>query len=988
MGARKPDASEWEDEGSASSASSEESDGDSDVFEQPPPKKPKATPPAKGAKKTPARAPAKGAGAGADADAKPKGKAPAKKGQAKGARIETGNFCIELAKTGRANCRVCGSLIAHKSVRLGIEVEDKSWGTIMLWQHVECSRLPLELPFESVAGIDTLDADQVAAAKLTLYATGPPAHLVEVDPDEVLRSSSAVRTKEREPPATITTPLLPFQKIGLAWMCDQELGPVRGGILADEMGMGKTIQTLALIATHRAEQRLPADRAPPSSHPALVDQMGGAASGSASTTICMPCTAAGGTLVVCPVIALVQWQSELVKCTDGSLSVGIYHGNKRQQPAAELAKYDVVLTSYATIEYDYRQTVAQSKEPCEYCGKLLQPDKLEVHLRWYCGPAAQRSAAQSKTEKKLARPGAKGKGAKGKGATTTELKGKGATATKLKGKGATATKLKGKGATIMHLESDDDDDDDSPSASDDDDDGDDGSDRCLSCGGTASSAVNPLLLCDTAGCAGGLHLRCSALKAVPSGDWFCPTCTTRTAAGAKSAPEGKGAPGKGAQQPSKGPAATRIAGAASARGGKRGRAAPSRAGRDSSASDSDADSDFTNGEPSGAEGSSDEEDAHRAALGQAPASRAKRPVRAAGRRKPSGSGARSVLHEVLWQRLVLDEAHAIKDRRSQTAQAIYALRSSLRWALSGTPLQNRVGELYSLVQFLRLDPLSFYCCSAKGCECKSRDYRFTDGWRRCVLCGHSPLQHYSVFNKTILNPIKKFGYVGEGRKAMLALKQGVLDTALLRRTKEERAEDIALPPKLVTVRRDLLDEKELDFYNAIYTQSMAQFDTYVQRGVLLNNCAQAQAQAHARASTRTRTRLAGTARGGSRIRSLARVRCPCVPCPPSLPASLCRAQTRTSSTCSRACGRRSTTRTSSRTRRAPSRSRPRASRPRTSAARRARSSATACAASATSSRTTPCSRAASTPFAARAPPSSWARSPRARRRSARRAGGR
>lgn len=72
---------------------------------------------------------------------------------------------------------------------------------------------------------------------------------------------------------------------------------------------------------------------------------------------------------------------------------------------------------------------------------------------------------------------------------------------------------------------------------------------------------------------------------------------------------------------------------------------------------------------------------------------------------------------------------------------------------------------------------------------------------------------------------------------MLALKQGVFDVALLRRTKAERASDIALPPKLIKLRRDLLDEKELDFYNAIYTQSVAQFDTYVQRGVLLNNCA-------------------------------------------------------------------------------------------------------------------------------------------------------
>lgn len=43
------------------------------------------------------------------------------------------------------------------------------------------------------------------------------------------------------------------------------------------------------------------------------------------------------------------------------------------------------------------------------------------------------------------------------------------------------------------------------------------------------------------------------------------------------------------------------------------------------------------------------------------------------------------------------QAHFIKDRRSSTARAVFALQSSYKWALSGTPLQNRVGELYSLV---------------------------------------------------------------------------------------------------------------------------------------------------------------------------------------------------------------------------------------------------------------------------------------------------
>jgi hypothetical protein len=63
-----------------------------------------------------------------------------------------------------------------------------------------------------------------------------------------------------------------------------------------------------------------------------------------------------------------------------------------------------------------------------------------------------------------------------------------------------------------------------------------------------------------------------------------------------------------------------------------------------------------------------------------------------------------------WFRIILDEAHYIKTRSTSTAKAVFALTSLNKWCLSGTPLQNRVGELYSLVRFLRMDPHAFYFC--------------------------------------------------------------------------------------------------------------------------------------------------------------------------------------------------------------------------------------------------------------------------------------
>ena len=99
------------------------------------------------------------------------------------------------------------------------------------------------------------------------------------------------------------------------------------------------------------------------------------------------------------------------------------------------------------------------------------------------------------------------------------------------------------------------------------------------------------------------------------------------------------------------------------------------------------------------------------------------------------------------------------------------------------------------------------------------------------------MQHYCHFNKHILNPIKRAGYVSEGRRAMMKLKDQILDAILLRRTKADRSDDIMLPARYVMVRQEPMDERETDFYEALYTQSKAQFNTYVRSGTVLNNYA-------------------------------------------------------------------------------------------------------------------------------------------------------
>jgi hypothetical protein len=176
-----------------------------------------------------------------------------------------------------------------------------------------------------------------------------------------------LQNKKQAPPGLLM-PLLPFQRESLAWMCEQEESKYKGGILADEMGMGKTIQAISLIMTNRAKQE----------------------------------GAVKSTLVVCPLVAMVQWRGEMERyCAAGSLSLTIYHGPKRVTDPKELLKYDVVLTTYAIVQSEFSALSKAHKVTCKYCNKKYLPPQLIIHHKFFCGPNAQRSAALAKTDKKV-----------------------------------------------------------------------------------------------------------------------------------------------------------------------------------------------------------------------------------------------------------------------------------------------------------------------------------------------------------------------------------------------------------------------------------------------------------------------------------------------------------------------------------------------------------------------------------------------------------
>lgn len=125
-------------------------------------------------------------------------------------------------------------------------------------------------------------------------------------------------------PLQMSCKLMEHQKVALKWLKDQENNrDKRGGLLADTMGLGKTIEALALIVAHR----------PPDS-------------GSKTT------------LIVAPLALLKQWNREIADKIKPAhrLSTFIYHGReKKTRKADRLYSYDIVITTYETIAAEYKR---------------------------------------------------------------------------------------------------------------------------------------------------------------------------------------------------------------------------------------------------------------------------------------------------------------------------------------------------------------------------------------------------------------------------------------------------------------------------------------------------------------------------------------------------------------------------------------------------------------------------------------------------------
>ncbi|KAG0140819.1 hypothetical protein CROQUDRAFT_83943 [Cronartium quercuum f. sp. fusiforme G11] len=157
------------------------------------------------------------------------------------------------------------------------------------------------------------------------------------------------------------------------------------------------------------------------------------------------------------------------------------------------------------------------------------------------------------------------------------------------------------------------------------------------------------------------------------------------------------------------------------------------------------------------------------------------------------------LYSLEWHRIILDEAHNIKNRIARASKACYELSGERRWALTGTPIVNRLEDLASLLHFIKLEP-----------------------WG-----------NFSFYRSFVTVPFSK-----KDPKA-LEVVQVIIESVLLRREKSMLDSSgqpiVSLPNKQVKLTYLTMSAKENSLYSMIYRNAKAEFLAFVGKGTVLNN---------------------------------------------------------------------------------------------------------------------------------------------------------
>lgn len=163
-------------------------------------------------------------------------------------------------------------------------------------------------------------------------------------------------------------------------------------------------------------------------------------------------------------------------------------------------------------------------------------------------------------------------------------------------------------------------------------------------------------------------------------------------------------------------------------------------------------------------------------------------------------GSHGGLFSVEFFRVILDEAHTIKNRQSKTAKACYEIQAKHRWVLTGTPIVNRLEDLFSLVRFLKVEPWS----------------------------------NFSFWKTFITVPF-------EQREIARAINvvQTVLEPLVLRRTKDMKTPEgealVPLPPRIIKIEEIELSKAEREVYDFVFMRAKRAFNASLEAGTLLKS---------------------------------------------------------------------------------------------------------------------------------------------------------
>ncbi|RYP07773.1 hypothetical protein DL764_002320 [Monosporascus ibericus] len=160
--------------------------------------------------------------------------------------------------------------------------------------------------------------------------------------------------------------------------------------------------------------------------------------------------------------------------------------------------------------------------------------------------------------------------------------------------------------------------------------------------------------------------------------------------------------------------------------------------------------------------------------------------------------------DAMFHRIILDEAHNIKNRRSVRSLAVCRLKATFRFCMTGTPFMNNTAEIYSLIRFLRIPPYN--------------------NWERFKEDIQAPLRAWDEDERSL---------------AMVKL-QALFRSITLRRTKNSTLDGkqiLQLPESSVEKAEAVFDEDQQAFYNALESEQQLKFNKYLEVGTVGKNYA-------------------------------------------------------------------------------------------------------------------------------------------------------